>query len=354
MREWIVGERVQAGPSEGAVRFRKRAALILCFGGAAYLLVIAVGLLRSAGAEADLARAYASARLCGGYGLSPRRDCRLLVPARVTGRVTEGGIGTYLVTPKGRTPVVLPQPANRRLAAELRARQAVSIEYWRGRAIAVRDRAGTSSAPLWSPVATARNGAVGAGGVLFFALFLAALGVVVARLPVDLARGGGPGRYALPYVIRPPQRRLYVLFALPTLAWITPAAIDARLQPTMNLPRLLAQVGGALVFAALVAAIILFFVAWYLENRIELGRDAIVYRTLFSRGAVRYDEIVDWQIRYRRRTAKVQYIDIYTAGRRKPIRLQLDMHWLRSREIVQHVLRTHARRREPRARSGTS
>ena len=49
-------QRLEDGPSETSVRFRKRVGMILCFGASAYLLAVSFGLLRHAGSLADLVR----------------------------------------------------------------------------------------------------------------------------------------------------------------------------------------------------------------------------------------------------------------------------------------------------------
>jgi hypothetical protein len=336
-----------ARPTALSVNVRKQIGMVICFGAAIYLLVAAIGLLRHAGAEADRARAYARAPLCTTQTV--KYDCRLLVPASVAGTRHDANGTLFHLLPAGRRPVDFHIPSNQALFQELRARQSVLVEYWRGQVTALRDRAGNSEQSYGTPSAFSENDSVGAAGVLFFGLVLVVLGITLSRLPVNLAHGGGPGRYSLPYTIRPRQRAQYILFAAPALAWFIPALLDSMAQPSFNLGTFLAELGSSAVFALFVAAVIVLFGAWYLENRIELTQQGITYTTLFSTGRIDFDEIERWRVRNRRRTKKVQYVDLYRRDKGKPMRLQMDMHWRRSREILLDVLRRHVPHEEDRA-----
>lgn len=331
-------------PTESTVRFRKRAGMILCFGAGLYLLVVALGMLRHAGALADGARAYANAPFCPAS--VPSVPCRLLLPAAVLGAHTIGGETYYRLEPRGKPKVDFHVPTNAALFRELQSRKPVNLEYWRGKVTSLRDTAGNVEKAYGAPDASVQNDAVGASGVLFFALVLFALGLAVSRLPVDLVRGGGPGRYSLPYTVRPTQRWLYLVFAAPALAWLVPAILDAKTQSSFSISRLSTELAGGAAFALFVGAALVLFAAWYLENSIELTHDGLRYRTLFTRRSIKFEEIAGWHVRNRRRSQKVQYIDIYRRGERAPIRLQLDMHWRRSKEIVLDVLRRRAPMRD--------
>jgi hypothetical protein len=183
---------------------------------------------------------------------------------------------------------------------------------------------------------------VGASGVLFFALLLFAAGIAAFRLPVSLAVGGGAGRYSLPFSTRPAQRWMYGVFAVPALAWLVPSVVQAKREPSLTVSKVVGELAGGLAFAGIVGAICVLFAAWYLENRIELSHEGITNRTLFTSRKVRFEDVVSWRVRNRRRSQRVQYVDIYSSDERKPVRLQLDMQWRRSKEIVQDVLRRRA------------
>lgn len=325
------------GPTESTVRFRKRIGMILCFGAGLYLLTLSLGMLRHAGALADDARRYAVAPRCS--GVTSTVNCRELVRASVEGTVTVDRETFYRLHPQGHQPVDFHVPGNRALFQDLLTRRPVILEYFRGQVTSMRDERGNVENAFGDPESSSRNTAEGSSGVLFFALTLLAVGLAVRRIPVDLVAAGGPGRYTLPYSIRPPQRWLYGVFAAPALAWIGPAIIDAKAQPSPSFTHLVNEFAGGVVFAVFIAAVFVLFAAWYLENRIDLTPEGIRYRTLFTRRSVRFDEIAAWQVRYRRRSSKIQYVDIYQRGKKTPIRLQMDMHWRRSKEIVYDILR---------------
>jgi type IV secretory pathway VirB2 component (pilin) len=328
------------GPSPQSVRFRQRLGLIICFGGALYLLAVAIGLLRHAGAAADNARAYERAVLCAPGQSST--SCRVRLPAVSLGVVHDGDITVFRLKPQGRPIVSFHVPTNPTLLQELRARRSVFVEYWRGRVTAVSDAAGHRDVSYSAPRALSENDSVGAFGMLYFSLALATVGIAVLRLPVALAEAGGPGQYRLPYTVRPPTRWMYAVFAAPALAWLGPAFLSAKASTSPSLSSIISSLLGGLAFAALVVLVSVGFAAWYGENRIELTDDGLVYSTLFSRAHVRFADIERWEVRYRRRSTKPQYVDIVRVGEKRALRLQLDMHWRRSKEIVMDVLRRKA------------
>jgi hypothetical protein len=345
------------GPSEAAVRFRKRVAVIVCFGSSLYLLVSATSMLRQVGARADSAREYASSSECmltdqTGQPFSPKSNsaftaCRLFVPTSVLGSHEVRGFTYFRLKPEERPVVDFHQPSNLVLRRELVHKKTVLLEYWRGNVSALRDQHGNVEPAYGVPDSSSQTNAVGASGVLFFSLLLLALGFAATRLPVGLAVGGGPGRYSLPFITRPAQRWMYAVFATPALAWLVPSLVEAKGQASLTLPRFLQDLSGGVIFAAIVAAFSVFFAAWYLENRIQLTEKGITNHTLFSRRTARYEDVELWTVRNRRRSGKAQYVDIYRRGEKKPIRLELDMQWRRSKEIVQDVLHRRAPNRRP-------
>jgi hypothetical protein len=337
-----MARRNEEGPTEATVRFWKRVAMIVCFGSGVYFLVVSASLLRQAGGRADNARQYASSRACAGYGLPPTGDCRYLVPTTVLGSQQIRGFTYFRLKPADRPAVDFHQPSNRQLVRELDRKQPMVLEYWRGNVSALRDGHGRTEPAFGAPNSSSQTNAVGASGVLFFGLMLFAIGIAVMRLPVGLAVGGGAGRYTLPFSTRPPQRWMYAVLAMPALAWLVPSVVQAKADSSLTLSKFAMELAGGLAFAVIVGAIFVLFAAWYLENRIELSHEGITNRTLFTTQNVRFEDVVGWAVRNRRRSRKVQYVDIYTRDERKPMRLQLDMHWRRSKEIVQDVLRRRA------------
>ena len=352
-----MAQRKEEGPTEATVRFWKRVAMIVCFGSSVYFLVVSASLLRQAGARADNARQYAASKTCLtdhlGVGLlAVPSECRLLVPATVLASHRINGFTYFRLKPANLPAVDFHQPSNPRLARELNEKQTMVLEYWRGNVSALRDRQGYSEPAFGAPNSSSQTNGVGASGVLFFALLLFAVGIAVVRLPVGLAVGGGAGRYTLPFSTRPPQRWMYAVLAMPALAWLVPSVVQAKADSSLTLSKFATELAGGLAFAVIVGAIFVLFAAWYLENRIELSHEGITNRTLFTTQNVRFEDVVGWAVRNRRRSRKVQYVDVYTRDQRKPMRLQLDMHWRRSKEIVQDVLRRRAPNRMDEERTG--
>jgi hypothetical protein len=343
------------GPSEATVRFWKRVAMIVCFGFGFYFLVVSTSMLRKAGARADNARQYAGSHTCPaqhGYGsLVVLSECRLLVPTTVVGSHQIGGFTFYRLKPSTLPAVDFHEPSNPGLVRELQARSPLFLEYWRGKVSALRDGKGHAEPAYGAPNSSSQTNAVGASGVLFFALLLFAAGIAAARLPVSLAVGGGPGRYSLPFSTRPAQRWMYAVFAAPALAWLIPSVVQAKAEPSLTLSKVVDELAGGLAFAGIVGALCVLFAAWYLENRIELSLEGITNRTLFTSRKVRFEDVAGWTVRNRRRSRKVQFVDIYTRDEKKPVRLQLDMQWRRSKAIVQDVLRRRAPVRSDEERS---
>jgi hypothetical protein len=340
-----MSRRAPDGPPLQVVRFRRRFGLVLTFGGSLYLLVIAIGLLRHAGADADRARAYALAPPCrtSAHG----GNCRRLVRAQSLGPFTLGGVLFFRVKPSGRPEIEFHRPSNPVLLQELRAKRSVYVEYWRGEVTAVTDGHRNREASYAAPVSISEDDGIGAFGMLYFALALASFGVAVVRVPATMLVGGGPGDYRLPYTLRPPARWVYLVIAAPALAWLGPPLLSLKASADYHLSSLLTGLAGSAAFAILVAGVSVGFAAWYGENRIVLTEEGFTYRTLFtSTRTVAYDDIEHWEIRFRRRSTKPQYVDVTPRGE-KPLRLQLDMHWRRSREIVIDVLRRRAPNRQP-------
>jgi hypothetical protein len=279
--------------------------------------------------------------------VTQRGNCRRLVPAHSLGPVRIDGVTFFRVKASTHPEIRFPQPANETLLHELRAKRSVYVEYWRGEVTAVSDGRGNREASYAAPISLSENDGVGAFGMLYFALALATIGLAVIRVPADMVTGGGPGQYSLPHTMRPPARWIYLVMALPALAWLGPPFLSLKSSATFNLGSFLAALAGGAAFAVLVASVSVGFAAWYGENRIVLTEEGFTYRTLFTRArTVAYDDISHWEIRYRRRSSRPQYVDVVPRGA-KPLRVQLDMHWRRSREIVIDVLRRRAPNPQP-------